>query len=468
MSQQFTIIEAGIGQWRSAGIDEDGLPTSLNFHDDIAISPLDAIFDGRITKVDTTLDMAFLDLGNGLTGVLNFRRARLLVKGQVGSITDCVKEGDLLRVQVVSEPSALEDKALPVTPRPRITGRYTVAETGGARLNFSKDISQKATARLKKELAPLVSDAAVIVRARAGLVHETVVATEIKLLLEALGKPQNGTGLIYAWSPAEKALLGIKTDETDIFAESGTTLSSLKNIAKNLWPDMVDRLQLFKGESKSAAFEELGVEEAIEEALSARINLPSGGWINITPTPALTAVDVNLGGALKHMAAGEAILVTNMEATLALAYHLDFQDIGGIIIADFINMSAKGSTRELMQHIERTFRESRVPIQHTGISQFGLVEFTRKRSGLSLRDRLEKQRGPIERPAAMGLVLLRKAARIGNSADVGTLVVQAPKATLNWIETNDGLLDQLRSKSQRTILLEQASKADTFIKADGS
>lgn len=465
MTSTFTIIESGLGQWRSAEIDEDGLPTDLHFHDDIAISPLEAIFDARVTSVDTNLDMAFLDLGGALTGVLNFRRARLLVKGQVGSIADCVREGELLRVQVVSEPSALEDKALPVTPRPRLTGRYAVAELGGARLNFSKDLTHKATARLKSALAPLVKDAAVIVRARAGLVKETVVADEVQQLLAALSAPQEGPRLIHAWSPAQKALLSIKTDDTAIFTENGTTLSTLKNICQKSWPDMAERLQLFKGETGASAFEELGVEEAIEEALSARINLPSGGWISICPTPALTAVDVNLGGALKHRAAGEAILVTNMEATMALAYHLQFQDIGGIVVMDYINMSAKGSTRELIQLIERTFREGQVPVQHTGISQFGLVEFTRKRSGLSLRDRMEQARGPVPRIAALGLRLLQKAARIGKSAEPGALIIEAPTAVIEWMKANDLLLDQVRETSQRTVSLEPASSSDAFIKA---
>lgn len=463
MSEQFTIIESGIGQWRSADIDEDGLPTDLRFHDDVALSPLDAIFDGRVTSVDNNLDMAFLDLGSGLTGALNFRRARLLVKGQVSSISDCVREGDLLRVQVISEPSALEDKALPVTPRPKLTGRYVVVETGKPRLNLSKDLTHKKSAALKAALTDIVTDAAIIVRSRAGNVATDFVQREVKALQAALTKTPDGPGLVHAWSPAEQALLSVSSECGDIFAESGSILSTLKGIANVAWPDLLSRLSLYKG---GPAFEELGVEEAIEEALSDRIDLPSGGWIGITPTPALTAVDVNLGGALKHMAASEAILVTNMEATLALAYHLQFQDIGGLIVVDYINMSAKGSTRDLMQHIERTFRGTSVPVQHTGISPFGLVEFTRKRSGLSLRDRMEQQRAPIARPAAEALRLLKTAERVGRSAESGSLIIKAKHATINWLNEHSALLETLKQATQRTIILEASHTSDIFIKTE--
>jgi len=461
MSDIFTIIESGIGQWRSAGIDTDGLPLTLNFHDDVAISPLEAIFDGRVTRVDTNLDMAFLDLGNGLTGALNFRRARLLVKTQTHSISDCVCEGDLIRVQVVSEPSALENKALPVTPRPRITGRYAVAETGKARLNLSKDLTHKQTAALKTALGPVVTDVAIIIRGRAGHAPVEAVVQEVVALQQALTTKPDGPRLIHTWAPAEKALLSLKDDSCDIVADGHATLSTLKTISNKIWPDLTPRLQLYKG---NHAFEELGVEEAIEEALAPQITLPSGGWINITPTPALTAVDVNLGGALKHMAANEAILLTNMEATLAVAHHLEFQDIGGIIIIDYINMSSKGSTRELMHHIETTFRESPVPVQHTGLSQFGLVEFTRKRSGLSLRDRLEQQHAPMARPAAQALTLLQKAKCLGTGADHGDLILEASHATLTWLEAHSTLITALKEATQRTIVLEAKTTIDAYIR----
>jgi len=452
MDFPLTIIEPGIGQWRSADIDADELPSDLRFHDDIAFSTLDAIFDARVTRVDNALDMAFLDLGENRAGVLNFRRARLLVKGQANTIGDCVTEGQMVRVQVVSEPSALEDKALPVTPRPRLTGRYVVAEAGSPRLNLSKDLTARRSKELKELIAPFVKDAALIIRSRAQDIPAEAVLAEAKRLQMAISTPIEKPGLVHAWTPAEKALLACPEAKTFIYVDGDSRFADIKQTAKQHWPDLHARLLPFEG--KTSAFEALGVEEAIEEALADKITLPSGGWISITPTPALTAVDVNMGAALKHMNAGEAKLVVNMEATLALAYHLRFQDIGGIIVVDYINMSGKGSTRELMQLIERTFKTDRVPVQHTGISAFGLVEFTRKRNGLSLRDRLLAYRSPAERTAALALNLLRRAEKCGKEAKVGSLVLEAPKPVQNWLEINKTLLIELEKKTSRTLVFE--------------
>lgn len=138
MSDRLTIIEPGIGGARSADIGADGIPTDLRFHDDTALSPLDGLYAARITHVDTANDMAFADLGGGVTGSLSLRRAKLRVKGQVAGIQDCVTEGERLLVQVVSEPNAAEAKAVSISPRPRLKGRYLVVEAGASRLNFSK------------------------------------------------------------------------------------------------------------------------------------------------------------------------------------------------------------------------------------------------------------------------------------------------------------------------------------------
>ena len=127
-------------------------------------------------------------------------------------------------------------------------------------------------------------------------------------------------------------------------------------------------------------------------------------------------------------------------------------------------MSTKGSNRKLVDLIERTAREDKVPLQHTGISAFGLVEFTRKRSGLSLRDRTAYRPQPVERPAAMALTLLRKAARVGRSKDVGSLIIVAPKATVAWLDRNKTVVADLTKVTGRELILEQSATADVFIR----
>jgi ribonuclease G len=456
-----TIIEPGIGQWRSATIDEDGLPLSLNFHDDVALSPTDAVFYARVTRVDSTLDMAFLDMGDGRMGAVNLRRAKLLVKGRADSISDCLTEGQMLAVQVVAEPPVGENKAFVVTPRPRLMGRYVVVEAGAARLNFSKDIAPKAKKALEAALQPLTAGGAIIVRSRAGEVAPEFVAGEAKRFLDAINTTPEAPGLMFAFAPAEQALVAVPEGVGPVMVEGGGNFANARSLAKTNWPDLEERLKLYDGEG--AAFEFYGVEEAIEEALADKIELPSGGWISITETRALTVVDVNMGSALQGRSAGDAKLVVNMEAAMAVGYHLRFQEIGGLVVVDFIDMSAKGAARDLMSALDAAFEGDPVPVQHTGISQFGLVEINRRRHGLSLRDRMTVARAPAPRADSVALDLIRRARRLGRTAERGNLVITASDAVNAWFDANPAYVEDLKLQTQRSITFERGA-ADVTLK----
>lgn len=457
-----TIIEPGIGGVRSADIGADELPTDLRFHDDERLSPLEAVYAARITNIDTASDLAFADLGNGRTGVMNVRRARLRVKGQVQSIKDCVTEGERLLVQVTSEPSALEAKAFSVTPRPRLMGRYLVAEAGGSRLNFSKDLPPKVIKALEADLKAFTGDAVLIVRRSAAAVPADAVIAEAERLTTALMTGADAPGLVFAFSPLEKALLGAPEESEQILVEGGNAFADAKTLAGEHWPDLLDRLAPYK--ESEPAFEHFGVNEAIEEALGDRIELPSGGWISLTETPAMTVVDVNMGGALKGRSANEARLQVNMEAALATLYHLRFQDIGGLVVVDFIDMSAKGAAKELMTLIEHTARTDRVPLSHTGLSTFGLVEFARKRSGVSLRGRMQAPGLPRRRASAVAIELLRRGTHIGRTAEPGALIVSGPEPVIGWLKANEQFVEELETATQRAVELMLGAETDVFLR----
>lgn len=457
-----TIIEPGIAGWRSADISvDDDLPSGLRFHDDASLRPMDGVFAARITQVDTANDLAFADLGGGVTGCMNLRRAKLLIKGKAQTIADCVTEGQRLLVQVVSEPSRLENKALTITPRPRLAGRYTVLEAGGARLNFSKDIGPAQVKKLTPLLQPYAENTSLIVRSRAATIAPEFVAAEAAMLAKVLETKTDKAGLVFANTPLEKALIGAPDDSTDIMVEGGSAFAEASALAAKRWPDVYTRLSQYKGEM--SAFEHYGVQEAIEEALSDQIMLPSGGWISITPTPAMTVIDVNMGDAFKGRSASDAKVIVNMEAALAALYHMRFQDIGGLIVIDFIDMTAKGATRELMGLIEKAAREDRVPVQHTGLSTFGMMEFARKRSGLSLRDRMHVAGRPRMRAEAAALDLLQKGLRIGQAPETGALVLSGPKPVLAWLKAHTHYTDTLQKATQRTVTLMLGTTPDVFL-----
>jgi Rne/Rng family ribonuclease len=459
--QPLTVIEPGIGCWRSADIGDDGLPTDLRFHDDVALSPLDGIFSACITQIDTANDLAFADLGGGLTGVLNLRRAKLLTKGPVSGINECLQEGQRLIVQVVSEPALGEEKALTITPRPRLAGRYVVVELGSARLNFSKDLGPATVKKLTPKLSGLSKNVSLIVRPRAASVPIEAVINEATALVAALDTAPGESGLMFTYTPLEKALVSVPDDSMQVVIEGGSAFAEARTCAQK-WPDLLDRLAAF--DEKEDAFEHYGVNEAIEEALAPRIDLPSGGWISITPTPALTAIDVNMGSALKGRTASDAKVLVNLEAALASLHHLRFQDIGGLVVIDFIDMTAKGATRELMRLIETTTRADRVPVQHTGISTFGMVELARKRSGLSLRDRMQVTTQPRLRAQSAALDLLRRGARVGRTAGIGALLVSGPEPVLAWLKRHPEYVEALKQTTSREVELMLGTSPDVFLR----
>ncbi|GHF17743.1 hypothetical protein GCM10017044_10210 [Kordiimonas sediminis] len=463
MTDFLTVIEPRFGGWRAAEIDDEGFPVSLQFFDDPQYHPVDALFDARVTAFDAASDLAFLDLG-GFDGVMNLQRAKQIADKRVDRIQDCLQIGQMIRVQVIAEPAAAEGKALSVTPRPRLAGRYVTLEHG-ARLNFSKDLKPHVIGTLKSGLEAVSAHHAVIVRTRASLVGAEAVVREAETFAQALAAPaKSAPGLVYAPSPATACLMAMNTSSADILIDGVEETLAAQKIARTSYPDLADRIKA--GKETEGLFEFYGVTEAIDEALSDRIELPCGGWISITPTPALTVVDVNMGGALKGRSAAEAKITVNLEAAMAIAYHLRFQDIGGLIVADFIDMSGKGAAAELMATLDDALRDDPVPVRHSGISNFGLVEFTRKRKGISLRDRMQRARKPVVNPREEALTLLDRALRVGRSGQPGTLILQAPDAVISELARLDTYVEALKTKTSRQLEIQAGQGSDVYLKTN--
>jgi len=451
-----TIVEPGIGYWRSATLDKEGFPEKLAFHDDVGLSYMGAVFGARVTAIESASDIAFFALGkspNGtqISGMMNLRRAKQLANGPVSTISDCLQEGQRLMVQVLAEPASLERKALPLTARPRLDGHYVSVEAGKGRLNLSKDLSPLTGQTLSEKLQDVAQHCAVIIRSSAEHVRSEVVIREAERLSMILDQTIDDEGLLYISPPMQKMLFAARHQDGPIYIEGGSTLASVKTLAQQECPDLVDRLHLYNGSVR--AFEAYGVDESIEEALADQIMLPSGGWISIHETRALTAIDVNLGTALRGGAASEAKLVTNMEAALAIAHHLRFQDIGGLIVVDFVDMSTKGSAAKLLDLFDEAVSNDNAQVRRSGISAFGLVEINRQRKGLSLRDRLLVQKDPEFRVSYRASSLLNRALVLGQSAEHGDLTIVTNQIVIDWLERRPTMLEDVKQQTRRAIWL---------------
>ena len=462
---QLYIIEPSIGEWRTALIDEDEIPVEVNFLYSAEQDPSDVVTAARVTKVDKTLDMAFLTLPDGTQGMLNYRRAKSIAKArgikQPTGIADCVTEGELVNVQALGAASALEDKAIPLSGKIKVVGRYLVVESGKGRLNLSKDLPAHAIGVIRKALEPLATDWALIVRSRAATVPVEAVIAEANWIIEALSQKISEPQVIFAPSPLERALLAVPDDADSIIIQGGDNISAAKKLCNQQWPDLSDKLELYKGSDN--AFEHFGVEEAIEDAIANKIDLPCGGWVSIFETPALTAIDVNMGGALKGQSTSEAKRIVNLEAALAVAFHLRFQNMGGLIVVDFIDNPAKGAVNEIMHYLEDALALDPVPVQKSGLSSFGLMQFNRRRRGLSLRQRILTTSAPCERTDYQAVKLIRQAKKIGVGADMGNLVLQGPQDVVSYLTAHNDLIETLKETTARAIELKVGDRLEAYI-----
>merc|ERR1712078_97811 len=130
--------------------------------------------------------------------------------------------------------------------------------------------------------------------------------------------------------------------------------------------------------------EKYRVISAISEALKPRVDLPSGGYIIIEPTEALTVIDVNSGSFTRSANSRETVLWTNCEAAIEIARQLKLRNIGGVIIIDFIDMDSRRDQLQLLEHFTTAIKDDAARPQIAQLTELGLVELTRKRQGQNI------------------------------------------------------------------------------------
>ena len=452
------LIEEDAGGARASTIDDDDmLPLDVTYYRRWPFSGEKALFWGRVNRVDHANDQAFIDIGMG-TGVLPVRRAKHLApKGTAPvAIKDCVHEGQHLLVQGVADAVLRDDKALTLTARPRLVGRYAIIEAGNAgtalRINGSKSLSPQRLKSLTERLNACGLDTVtIILRSALQSVDDDYVLNEIKALIAPLLENTLKPGLIWEEDPLTAALRDCPGDAARLMMDQ-TTFSKTQKTIHQTYPDLA---ALPVDHDTTEPLEAL--EEAIDDALADTIALPSGGSICIEVTRALTAVDVNMGKTEKGQSAAEAKRITNMEAALALAHHLRFQNIGGLIVVDFINMTGKGAAKELTDLLDAVLSSDHVPVQRGGLSQFGLMELSRGRSGLSLKDRLVRQGPQSLSPVEAVLRALTKAEKLGLSNQPGDIVLPLNTVEQRVLETSPALLDTLKAKTRRRVQIKSIS-----------
>ena len=354
------------------------------------------IFLGTVENVLPGIDAAFVNIGesekNGFIHVNDLGPLRL--KKATAGITELLEPKQKVLVQVMKEPTGSKGPRL--TGNIALPGRYLVLQPYGQGVNISRRISTESERNRLRALGVLVKppSSGLTIRTEAEDIAEEFLIDDLENLFKQWE-------LIQQASESCTPPILLNRDEDFIHK------ILRDNIGQNVSQIIVDkteaigRIKSFIGkDSKEIAIElhsdslnileKYRVISAINNALKPRVDLPSGGYIIIEPTEALTVIDVNSGSFTRSSNSRETVLWTNCEAAIEIARQLKLRNIGGVIIVDFIDMDTRRDQLQLLEHFTSAINGDSARPQIASLTELGLVELTRKRQGQNIYELFSK------------------------------------------------------------------------------
>ena len=349
------------------------------------------IYKGIITRIEPSLEAAFVDYGCERHGFLPFKEiARSCVKGS-GRPGDLIREGMELIVQV--EKDERGNKGAALTTYVSLAGRYLVLMPNNPRGGgVSRRIEGEDRNELKDAMAGLeVPDGMSLIGRTAGIGRTTEeLQWDLNYLLqlwkaiEGAATSQSGAFLIYQESSLVIRAIRdyFQPDIGEILIDTEDVYEQAQGFMAHVMPGTVNRVKLYKDDVP--LFSRFQIEHQIESAYSRQVNLPSGGAIVIDHTEALVSIDVNSARATKGGDIEETAYRTNLEAADEIARQARLRDLGGLIVIDFIDMESQKNQREVENRLRDALHHDRARVQMGKISRFGLMELSRQRLQPSL------------------------------------------------------------------------------------
>ncbi|MAR51707.1 MAG: ribonuclease E [Propionibacteriaceae bacterium] len=348
------------------------------------------VYLGTVENVLPGIDAAFVNIGesekNGFIHVTDLGPLRLK-KGAAG-ITELLEPRQKVLVQVMKEPTGTKGPRL--TGNLALPGRYLVLQPSGQGVNISRRIGSEGERNRLRALGVLVKPpgAGLLIRSEADGVSEESLIDDLESLLRSWEAIQKA-----AETASPPVLLNRDEDFIHRILRDHTGLELVQVVVDS--PGAVERVRSFLGEEgnhvvvdshsePSELLEHYKVNGAIRDGLKPRVDLPSGGYVIIEPTEALTVIDVNSGSFTRSANARETVLWTNCEAAIEIARQLRLRNIGGVIIVDFIDMDSRRDQLQLLEHFTSAIRDDAARPQIAQLTELGLVELTRKRQGQNI------------------------------------------------------------------------------------
>src|ERR1700754_764368 len=349
------------------------------------------IYKGVITRVEPSLEAAFVDYGSERHGFLPFKEvARAYFKPGVdvgrARIQDALHEGQEVIVQVDKDERGNKGAAL--TTFISLAGRYLVLMPNNPR---GGGVSRRVEGEDRNELRDVIDQldipqgmsviarTAAIGRTKEELEWDLNYLMQLWRAIEGAAHTQQGAFLIYQESSLVIRAIRdyFHQDIGEILIDTEAIYEQAHQFMSHVMPNNVNRVKLYKDDVP--LFSRFQIEHQIETAYSRQVPLPSGGAIVIDHTEALGAIDVNSARATKGADIEETATRTNLEAADEVARQLRLRDLGGLIVIDFIDMESAKNQRDVEQRLKDALKPDRARVQLGKISRFGLMELSRQR-----------------------------------------------------------------------------------------
>ncbi len=373
-----------------AAVFEDNKATEFFIHRGEIL--LGDVYLSKVENILPSIEAAFVDVGSDKMGFLH--AADVIGKG---GLQDKLSPKQNLVVQVVKEPTG--HKGPRVTTSISLPGRFCVLMPQEAGISVSKKImSSKERARLKS-IVSLIKPVGlgVIIRTEAEGQTEAEIQEDLEILLEkwntivTQAELVDAPNLLYRDQDLLYRVIreACTEDVKEIVVDTPYAMHRTQQLIQNWNLNKNIDISVYKGSEPLLVAS--GVKKEIEQALQIKVNLPSGGYLFIQTTEALTVIDVNSGKFISSATQDETILKTNKEAVVEIARQLKLRNIGGMIIIDFIDMLSRADKIAIMEELELAVETDKAKPQVGQLSDLGLVEMTRHRQGQSLAEIFTKK-----------------------------------------------------------------------------
>jgi ribonuclease E len=352
------------------------------------------IYLGLVDNIVQGIDAAFVNIGdpsrNGFIHVTDLGPLRL--RRSAGAITELLVPQQKVLVQIMKEPTG--NKGPRLTGNISLPGRYVVLMPFGKGVNLSRRVRSEAERNRLRALAVLIKPAGMglLVRTEAEGKSEEDIIEDLERLQRQWEKVEQDA------ESATRAPALLNRDDDFVQRVLRDTYTSDVNRVVVDSPNAVKRVKQYLGgngrppeglfidhhRERQSILEYFRINAGIRESLKPRVDLPSGGYIIIEPTEALTVIDVNSGSFTRSSNSRETVLWTNCEAATEIARQLRLRNLAGVIVVDFIDMDYRKDKLQVLEHFDRQLRSDKARPQISQLSELGLVELTRKRQGQNI------------------------------------------------------------------------------------